>query len=125
MSNIILLVDDEDDILYILKSVLTRAGYEVKTAGSGEECIEMLNGEKPDLIFMDIMMPGINGWETARKIKTDPETKDIPVLMVSVLDDFEDKKKSLNYAMAEDHLGKPVDLQVLLETTESLLSMKN
>jgi CheY-like chemotaxis protein len=125
MSQTILLVDDEDDILYILTSILSKGGYTVKKASSGEECLEMLKEELPDLIFMDIMMPGINGWETARKIKTDPRTKDIPLLMISVLDDFEDKKRSIDYALADDHICKPVDLKALLQTTETILSTKS
>jgi CheY-like chemotaxis protein len=122
MSKIILLVDDEEDILYILKNVLLKAGYFVREARSGEECLEILKKEKPDLIYMDIMMPGINGWETARKIKKDPRTKDIPVSMLSVLSDFEDMKRSMEYGLADKHLCKPVDFDVLLDTTETLLS---
>jgi CheY-like chemotaxis protein len=125
MGQTILLVDDEEDILYILTSVLSKGGYTINKARSGEECLEMLKGELPDLIFMDIMMPGINGWDTARKIKTNPRTKDIPLLMISVLDDFEDKKRSIDYALADDHLCKPVDLKVLLQTTETIISTKS
>ncbi len=125
MDHTILLVDDEDDILFILESVLQKNGFSVIRASSGEECLEILKTEKPDIIFMDIMMPGLNGWETARHIKTDPRTKDIPILIISVLDDFMDKKRSIEYGLAEKHLCKPVDFNVLLQTTKTLLSIQN
>ncbi len=121
MSKMILIVDDEEDILFILKSVLSRKGYRVKEAYSGEEAIETLKKEKPDLIFMDIMMPGIDGWDAARHIKTDPTTKGIPLSMLSVKSDPEDRKRSRDYAMADDHLSKPIDFNALISTVDSLI----
>ncbi|NIM03776.1 response regulator, partial [bacterium] len=97
-------------------------GYVVKEAKSGEECLNILTVEKPDLIYMDIMMPGIDGWETVRKIKTNPDTRHIPVSMLSVKSDPEDLRKSREYSLADEHLTKPVDFEALLNTTESLLS---
>lgn len=125
MPKMILIVDDEDDILFILKNVLSRKGYNVKEAYSGEECLELVKKDKPDLIFMDIMMPGIDGWEAARKIKTDPETSDIPISMLSVKCDSEDLKRSREYAGADEHLCKPLDFNQLLSTVETLLSAAN
>jgi two-component system cell cycle response regulator len=125
MGKMILIVDDEDDILFILKSVLSKKGYSVKEAYSGEECLEILKREEPDLIFMDIMMPGIDGWETTKKIKTDPRTKHIPVSMLSVKSDPEDIQKSKDYSRANEHLNKPVDFDLLLRTAENLLSGNN
>lgn len=125
MAKMILIVDDEEDILFILKSVLSRNGYNVKEAYSGEEAIEALKKEKPDLIFMDIMMPGIDGWDAARHIKTDPKTKDIPISMLSVKSDTEDKKRSMKYAMADEHLSKPIDFNNLINTADSLIGKNN
>jgi CheY-like chemotaxis protein len=125
MGKMILVVDDEDDILFILRSVLSKKGYIVKEAYSGEECLKILEDEKPDLIFMDIMMPGINGWEAARKIKTDPKTKHIPISMLSVKSDPEDKLRSMEYSYADEHLSKPVDFEILLNTAECLLTQNN
>lgn len=125
MGKLILVVDDEEDILFILKNVLSKKGYLVKEAYSGEECLELLKKEKPDLIFMDIMMPGLDGWETAKKIKADPRTKDIPLSMLSVKSDPDDMKKSREYSHADEHLTKPVDFDSLLETAEALLSRVN
>jgi CheY-like chemotaxis protein len=125
MGKMILVVDDEEDILYILKNVLTKEGYKVKEAKSGEECLEMLDKERPDLIFMDIMMPGINGWDVARQIKTEASTKHIPISIVSVKCDKEDKKKSMDYSYADRHLCKPVNFDALLDTAEALLTPNN
>ncbi|MFQ5801163.1 MAG: response regulator [Candidatus Hydrothermarchaeales archaeon] len=125
MAKMILVVDDEEDILFILKNVLSRRGYEVREASSGEECLEMLEKEKPDLIFMDIMMPGIDGWEVARKIKKDPQTSDILISMLSVKSDPEDRKKSREYSLADEHLSKPVDFDMLVATADALLLTNN
>jgi putative two-component system response regulator len=119
MAKLILAVDDEDDITFILKTVLSKRGYKVKEAYSGEECLEILKKEKPDLIFMDIMMPGIDGWETARRIKANPLTRDIPFSMLSVKCDPADKRKSQDYSFADAHLDKPLDFEILLNTAES------
>jgi len=125
MPKMILIVDDEDDILFILKNVLSKKGYSVKEAYSGEEALELVKKEKPDLIFMDIMMPGMDGWETAKTIKDNPQTKDIPISMLSVKSDPEDMKRSSEYAGADRHLTKPVDFSLLLHTAESLISADN
>lgn len=125
MGKLVLIVDDEEDILFILKNVLSKKGYSVREAYSGEECLEILKKEKPDLIFMDIMMPGIDGWEAARRIKKNPKTKNIPISMLSVKSDPEDREKSRNYSFADKHLSKPVDFDLLLSTAEALLSGNN
>jgi CheY-like chemotaxis protein len=125
MGKLILVVDDEEDIVYIIRTVLSKKGYSVREAYSGEECLEILKKEKPDLIFMDIMMPGIDGWETSRKIKTHPKTKDIPISMLSIKCDRKDKKRSIDYALAEEHLCKPVNFERLLKTAEILLTRNN
>ncbi|RMF88958.1 MAG: response regulator [Methanobacteriota archaeon] len=125
MSKMVLVVDDEEDIVFILKNVLEKKGYVVKDASTGEECLEILKKEKPDLIIMDVMMPGIDGWETTRRIKTDERTKGIPVSILSVKSDPEDRRKSLEYSLADEHLSKPVDFDALLNTVELLLLRNN
>ncbi|GBE18904.1 MAG TPA: response regulator [Euryarchaeota archaeon] len=125
MPKMILIVDDEDDILFILKNVLSKNGYSVREAYSGEECLEIVKKERPDLIFMDIMMPGMDGWETAKTIKDNPKTADIPISMLSVKSDPADQKRSREYAGADHHLTKPVDFSLLLQTAESLISANN
>ncbi|MGE5279979.1 MAG: response regulator [Deltaproteobacteria bacterium] len=81
----ILVVDDEADIREIVRLYLTEAGYEVLEASNGQEGILRAQSERPDLIVLDIMMPGINGFEVAKHLKDDPNTAQIPILILSVL----------------------------------------
>ena len=120
MGKKILIVDDEEDMIFILKNFLSKKGYSIREVKSGEECSEVLKKDKPDLIIMDIMMPGIDGWETTRTIKTDERTKNIPVSMLSVKADTEDVRRSFEYALADHHLSKPIVFDDLLSTVESL-----
>ncbi|MHA2086513.1 MAG: response regulator [Candidatus Thorarchaeota archaeon] len=122
MKKKILVVDDNPDVTYLLKRILSKKGYTTREAHSGEECLELLKNEneKPDLIFMDVMMPYQSGWETARKIKTEPKTKDIPIAMLTVRKEPEDLLMSREYAMADQHLCKPMDFDVILDTVDNL-----
>lgn len=102
----VMVVDDSPDIVWVYSRILEKAEYTVVSASSGEEALEMLQTEKPDLILLDIMMPGMNGWDTCKKIKENEETKDIVVIMVSVKSDEDDVKKSFEYAHADGHIDK-------------------
>jgi CheY-like chemotaxis protein len=121
----ILVVDNDLDIPFILRTFLAKHGYTVNQANSGEECLEVLKKEWPDLIFMDIMMPGLDGWETARKIKTDPKTKHIPISMLSVKCELEDKVKSRDYSLADEHLCKPVDFDCVTTVARAFVKRKD
>ncbi len=117
----ILVVDDEPGIRYILRKMLENAGHEVIGVESGEMCLEKFDEAQPDLILMDIMMPGIDGWETCRTIKELRPHDPTPVSMLSVRSDHDDLKKSFEYARADAHLAKPIDMTKVLETVERLL----
>jgi len=118
----ILVVDDEDDIRYVLKKFLREKNYEVIEAKGGSQCLELLEKEKPDLVILDILMPGMNGWEVCRRIREIKFCQDIPVSMLTVLCDTEDRIKSLKYALADAHLCKPIDFPTLSETIERLIA---
>jgi CheY-like chemotaxis protein len=115
----IMLVDDDENIRFIMGIVLKTAGYDVVEAGSGEECLEKINTVQPDLILLDITMAGINGWEVCRQIKERRIT--IPVSMLSSRNSEEDIKRSLEYAHADAHIKKPIDKKGLLDTVKILL----
>ncbi|MFA5075653.1 MAG: response regulator, partial [Candidatus Babeliales bacterium] len=85
LNNKILAVDDEPSVLILLEKRLKGAGYEVFTASSGQEAIEIARKEQPALIVLDILMPGMDGSETASKLHQDPKTKDIPILFLTCL----------------------------------------
>jgi CheY-like chemotaxis protein len=117
----ILLVDDEPEILYLVRLMLEHEGYEVIEAKNGDECLKKLRSTAPDLILLDIMMPGLDGWEICRRIKADKETKNIPVVMLTVRTSEDSIKKSFEYAGCDAHLNKPFDRRHLLDIIGKLL----
>ena len=110
----ILAVDDSRTQLYALKKVLTEAGYEVLTAASGENGIKLANRMLPDLILMDIVMPGINGFEATRALSASDVTAHIPVIIISGSDQASDRVWGKR-AGASDFMAKPIGRQQLLE----------
>ena len=117
----ILLVDDEPEIVYLTRMMLEKEGHEMLVATDSAECFEILKEEKPDLILMDIMMPGDDGWETCKKIKEDEKTKDIPVAMFTVRSSDDSVDKSFEYAHADAHINKPFHMEELLELVKGRL----
>lgn len=116
----ILLVDDEPDIIMLSKALLENNGYEVVSARNGNECLKKLKEEKFDLILLDVMMPGDNGWIVCKKIKSDEKTKDIPVVMFTVRTEPEAVAKS-NECGAEGQINKPYERKGLLDTVKKVL----
>jgi CheY-like chemotaxis protein len=80
---LILIVDDSPTEIHVMKSALEKHGYQIESASDGAEAIVKAKSMKPDLIFMDVVMPGINGFQATRKLTADPETRSIPVIMVT------------------------------------------
>lgn len=117
----IMVVDDEEDILFVIRKMLEKEGFEVITVESGEEALEKLNKLKPDMILLDVMMPGLDGWETCAKIKSEKEIKDIPVVMLTAKTGDEDKIKALDECRAEWHISKPIDRVKFIDTVKWLL----
>lgn len=118
----IMVVDDEPDIVYVVSKMLEKEGYEVVGAASGEEALDKLNEEKPDLILLDVMMPGIDGWETCRRIKE--KSEDVLVAMLTVMRRDADKKKSFQFSEAVAHITKPIIEEKVLGTVAWLLKSK-
>jgi putative two-component system response regulator len=119
----ILLVDDEEINLKILLNYLVSEGYDIDTAGNGEEAVQKSKSYMPDIIILDIMMPGMDGYEACTLIKADPETKNIPIIIVTALHDRESKLKGLE-AGANDFLSKPIDKTELTIRVRNLLKIK-
>ncbi len=116
----ILLVDDEPDIRFLTKRMLEKEGHRVTEAENGEMALGLLQRDKPDLILLDVRMPGLNGWEVCRRIKADDRTRSIPVVMFTVRTSEEDMQKSTEYG-AEAHINKPFDKKELLQLVEKML----
>lgn len=116
----ILVVDDDEFNLKLLKRMLILEGQAVRTAGSGEEALASVGESLPDLILLDVMMPGIDGFEVARRLKANPRSRSIPVIMVTALDDEESRIKGREAGAAEI-LAKPVGRAQLQMKVLSLL----
>jgi signal transduction histidine kinase len=119
----ILIVDDESKNRKLLEVMLAPEGFVLETAESGEEALAMVAMQSPDLILLDVMMPGMDGYEVVRKIKSNPETENIPVIMLTALDDRDARMLGLS-AGAEDFLTKPVDRAELSVRVRNLLRLK-
>jgi twitching motility two-component system response regulator PilH len=103
----ILLVDDSKTELHFLSELLTKRGYSVRTAESGEEAMRRLGEEKPDLILMDVVMPGQNGFQLTRTITRDPRFTDVPVIMCTSKNQETDRVWGMRQG-AKDYVVKPV-----------------
>jgi DNA-binding response OmpR family regulator len=116
----ILVVDDEIYIVHILDFSLGMEGYEVITALDGEQALEKLKTEKPDLIVLDIMMPKLDGYEVCKSIKSSPETRHIPVILLSAKGRNVDQKLGFDVG-ADDYITKPFSPRKLVERINQLL----
>jgi two-component system alkaline phosphatase synthesis response regulator PhoP len=116
----ILVVDDEIYIVHILDFSLGMEGYEVITALDGEQALEKLKSEKPDLIVLDIMMPKLDGYEVCKAIKSSPETRHIPVILLSAKGRNVDQKLGFDVG-ADDYITKPFSPRKLVERINQLL----
>src|SRR5215831_19417866 len=123
MAERILIVDDEAAARTALVTLLRREGFEVSHASDGDAALAECASFRPDLILLDIMMPGISGFDVCRKIKATPETRLTPVVLITGLSDTEDRIKGSD-AGADDFLSKPIDFNELLARTRSLLRLK-
>ncbi len=122
-KSIILVVDDEERNRRLLEAMLVPFDYEVVLAADGKEALQKVNDTPPDVILLDIMMPELNGFEVAKKLKENKKTRIIPIVMVTMLQDIESRIKALE-AGADDFLSKPVDASELQARVCSSLQVK-
>ena len=119
----VLLVDDEPSNLRLLQSLVKADGYESLCAKDGAQALMLAKQQQPDLILLDIMMPGMDGFEVARQLKADAGTRNIPIIMVTAMDDRSSRMKALQMG-AEEFLTKPVDRAELSIRVKNLLRLK-
>ncbi len=105
----ILIVDDNDDIITTYRVVLDRMGFEVAVARNGIECLEMIGEVEPDLVLLDVLLPGLSGSEVCRSIKDTARTTDIPVIAITASVSGETRKR-MSEVGADDFLLKPIDV---------------
>lgn len=119
----ILLVDDSPANLRLLSQILSERGYRVRAATSGPRALASVEMEEPDLVLLDIRMPGMDGYEVCRLLKQDPATEDIPVLFISALDDIGDKVQAFS-AGGVDYITKPFQVEEVVARVQTHLSLR-
>lgn len=120
---VILVVDDQFQNVELLEAYLVPQGYDIVKAANGKEALELLASNPIDLILLDVMMPGMDGFEVARKVRQDSTHKLLPIILVTALQDTEDRVKGIE-AGCDDFLSKPFDQDELLARVHSLLKVK-
>jgi twitching motility two-component system response regulator PilH len=118
---LILIVDDSPTEVHVMKQALERHGYQTAVAGDGAEGIRMARQMHPDLIFMDIVMPGVNGYQATRTLSNDPDTRTIPIVMVTSKGQETDRIWGLRQG-AVDYMVKPVSMAQLVEKAQAALA---
>lgn len=120
MTESIVVIDDEEDIRELIQYNLSKEGYVVSCAVSGEEGVELVERVKPDLLILDLMLPGIDGLEVCRRLKSDAKLKSIPIVMVSARGEEPDVVSGLELG-ADDYVSKPFSPKVLIARVKSVL----
>ncbi len=120
----VLVVDDTPHNVKLLADLLAVKGYAVATAVNGEEALVKVSSERPDLVLLDVMMPGLSGYDVCRRIRADPVTALLPVVLVTSLDPQQERVKGLE-AGADDFLSKPINQGELFARVRSLLRVKS
>ena len=116
----ILVVDDDPEIVLMLSTRLGKRGYQVSTAEDGNKALELAKRERPDVVLLDVMMPGKSGWEVARALKHDPVTQDVKIVMVSAIGEKTNELTAPIYG-ADAHVDKPFEFEKLEKVISSLL----
>jgi DNA-binding response OmpR family regulator len=117
----ILCVEDEPEMIDLMRLILGRRGFEVKGAAGGVEGLKMIRQEAPDLVLLDLMMPDMDGWEVYQQMKAHDELKGIPVIVVTAKAQSIDKVLGLHIAKVDDYITKPFGPQELLDSVERVL----
>lgn len=120
----ILCIEDEAEMIDLMRLILERKGFEVLGAVGGQEGLDAVRREKPDLVLLDLMMPDVDGWEVYRQMKSDKELQDIPVVVVTAKAQSIDKVLGLHIAKVDDYVTKPFGPGDLLESVERVLQKR-
>ena len=120
----LLMVDDVPLNLLVVTKMLTRFNFRIRTAANGVEALEKMAEEKPDLVLLDILMPQMNGFEALQRIRSNPDTKDIRVVILSALNSTEDIVKGFNLG-ANDFITKPIIMEKLISCVSDQLRLSD
>ncbi len=119
----VLVVDDEPDVHAVLDKMLSSSGYNVDAAYSADEAFRIIGQNRPDIVLLDLMMPVVSGIEVCNRLKDDPATRDIIVLIVSARDEQRDRIEGLTHG-ADDYVSKPFHLKALMRKIEHMLEKR-
>ena len=122
--SIVLIVDDNEQNLELMQAYLEELDCETQLASSGRLALEKVAQQRPDLVLLDIMMPEISGFEVCKRLKADPTTADIPVIMVTALNEFGDIERGIDSG-TDDFVSKPVNKLELLARVRTMLKLKH
>lgn len=117
---LIMIVDDSPTEVHVMKTALERHGFETMSASDGSECLSLARELRPDLIFMDVVMPGVNGFQATRTLTRDPQTRSIPIVMITTKDQETDRIWGMRQG-AVDYLIKPVGESELVAKANEVL----
>ena len=120
----VLIVDDNAANAELLEAYLQGSGWDIVLAASGAQALESCRKSVPDIVLLDVMMPDMSGYEVCRRLKGDPATRDVPVIMVTALTAVEDVEKAVD-AGTDDFLSKPVNRLELVTRVKSLLGLRH
>jgi CheY-like chemotaxis protein len=117
-------IEDEPGVIDLIRLILDRRHYEVKGALTGTEGLELVRQERPDLVLLDLMLPGMGGWAVYQRMKADEATRDIPVIVVTAKAEGIDEVLAKYIAKVDDYVKKPFSPQELLESIDRVLAEK-
>ncbi len=123
MPSVVLIVDDSPTEMAALTNLLKRHGFEVLSAANADAGLDLARARHPDLVLMDVVMPGLNGFQATRQLARDPDTSGIPVVMVSTKSQETDRVWAMRQG-ARGYLTKPIDERLLLQTIRQVLDGK-
>ena len=115
-------IEDDQEMIDLVELILTRRGYQVKGADGGRNGLDMILEDPPDLVLLDLMMPGMDGWEVYQQLKANPKTRQIPVIIVTAKAQAIDRVLGLHIAKVDDYISKPFRPQELVDSIDHVLS---
>lgn len=121
-SRRVVYIEDDQEMIDLVVLILTRRGYQVKGAHGGRNGLELIFQDPPDLVLLDLMMPGMDGWEVYQQLKANEKTRHIPVIIVTAKAQAIDRVLGLHIAKVDDYIAKPFRPQELVDSIDKVLS---
>jgi two-component system, OmpR family, response regulator VicR len=118
-------IEDESEMIDLVRLILSRKGYEVIGANSGREGLDAIRQKLPDLVLLDLMMPDMDGWDVYQQMKSVEATRDIPVIVITAKAQSIDKVLGLHIAKVDDYISKPFSPQELVESVEKVIGQRS